>query len=92
MCNKCKFGNAALAGRRAKHNKYIMLNAPNTALARISALLRGAKSPSILPLAESGWSSLHAVVADTDFWRVIGELKAADAQGILVLPIEKMID
>jgi ATP phosphoribosyltransferase len=80
------------AVRRAKHNKYIMLNAPNAALGRISALLPGSKSPSILPLAETGWSSLHAVVADTDFWRVIGELKAAGAQGILVLPIEKMID
>jgi ATP phosphoribosyltransferase len=80
------------AVRRAKHTKYIMLNAPNDALDLITALLPGSKSPSILPLAETGWSSLHAVVADTDFWQIIGKLKAAGAQGILVLPIEKMID
>jgi ATP phosphoribosyltransferase len=79
------------AVRKAKHNKYIMLNAPNDALDRIISLIPGAKSPSILPLATPGWSSVHSVVSDHDFWEVIGSLKAAGAEGILVLPIEKMI-
>lgn len=80
------------AVRRARHTKYIMLNAPNEALERIIDLIPGAKSPSVLPLAKSGWSSVHSVVSDEDFWEVIGSLKAAGAQGILVLPIEKMIE
>lgn len=78
--------------RRARHNKYIMLNAPDAGLERIISLIPGAKSPSILPLATKGWSSVHSVVSDHDFWRVIGDLKAAGAEGILVLPIEKMIE
>jgi ATP phosphoribosyltransferase len=81
----------ARAVRKAKHNKYIMLNAPNDALDRIISLIPGAKSPSILPLATPGWSSVHSVVSDHDFWEVIGSLKAAGAEGILVLPIEKMV-
>ncbi len=81
----------ARAVRKARHNKYIMLNAPTDALDRIIALIPGATSPSIMPLAKKGWSSLHSVVSDHDFWEVIGSLKAAGAEGILVLPIEKMI-
>ena len=81
----------ARAVRKARHNKYIMLNAPTAQLERIISLIPGAKSPSVLPLATPGWSSVHSVVSDHDFWQVIGSLKAAGAEGILVLPIEKMI-
>ena len=81
----------ARAVRKARHNKYIMLNAPNAAIEKIISLIPGAKSPSVLPLATKGWSSVHSVVSDHDFWEVIGSLKAAGAEGILVLPIEKMI-
>lgn len=75
----------------ARNNKYILLNAPNDAIPRITALLPGIKSPTIMPLAESGWSSLHSVVNENDFWQVIDQLRQAGAQGILVVPIEKMI-
>ena len=68
-----------------------MLNAPNKALEKIIALIPGAKSPSVLPLATPGWSSVHSVISDHDFWEVIGSLRAAGSEGILVLPIEKMI-
>jgi ATP phosphoribosyltransferase len=81
----------AQAVRKARHNKYILLNAPNHALDKVISLIPGAKSPSILPLATPGWSSVHSVVSDHDFWEVIGALKAAGAESILVLPIEKMI-
>ena len=79
------------AVQRAQRAKYILLNAPNDKIKEISALLPGAKSPSILPLAEEGWSSLHSVVNEDDFWEIIEKLKEAGAQGILVVPIEKMI-
>lgn len=79
------------AVQRAHRAKYILLNAPNESIAAISALLPGTKSPSILPLAEEGWSSLHSVVNEDDFWEVIEKIKDAGAQGILVVPIEKMI-
>ena len=79
------------AVQKARHNKYIMLNAPNKSLDKIISLIPGAKSPSVLPLATPGWSSVHSVVSDHDFWEVIGGLKAAGAESILVLPIEKMI-
>lgn len=79
------------AVQRAQRAKYILLNAPNEKIEEISALLPGAKSPSILPLAEEGWSSLHSVVNEDDFWGIIEKLKEAGAQGILVVPIEKMI-
>lgn len=75
----------------ARNNKYILLNAPNAQLTQIVSLLPGMKSPTILPLAESGWSSVHSVISDTDFWDNIDALKAAGAQGILVVPIEKMV-
>jgi ATP phosphoribosyltransferase len=75
----------------ARHNKYILLNAPNGKLQEIIALLPGMKSPTILPLAEEGWSSLHSVISETEFWDKIDGLKQLGAQGILVVPIEKMV-
>lgn len=77
--------------KKAKNNKYILLNAPNDKLKEIIALLPGMKSPTVLPLAEEGWSSVHSVLNENDFWDIIEQLKAAGAQGILVVPIEKMI-
>jgi ATP phosphoribosyltransferase len=77
--------------KKAKNNKYILLNAPNQNLANIVALLPGIKSPTVLPLAQSGWSSVHSVVNENDFWELIEKLKDAGAEGILVVPIEKMI-
>lgn len=75
----------------AENNKYILLNAPNEKLDTIISLLPGMKSPTVLPLAMEGWSSLHSVISETDFWQVIDNLKEAGAQGILVIPIEKMV-
>ena len=79
------------AVRKARHTKYILLNAPNENLSEIISLLPGMKSPTVLPLAEPGWSSVHSVVNEDDFWDIIEKLKLAGAQGILVVPIEKMI-
>ncbi len=79
------------AVRKAKNNKYILLNAPNDNLSEIVRLLPGMKSPTVLPLAEPGWSSVHSVLNENDFWEIIEQLKDAGAQGILVVPIEKMI-
>jgi ATP phosphoribosyltransferase len=79
------------AVKTAKNNKYIILNAPNSQLKNISAVLPGMKSPTVTPLAEAGWSSVQSVVNENDFWEVIEKLKQFEAQGILVLPIEKMI-
>lgn len=76
---------------RSKGKKYIMLNAPNDKLAEITKMLPGMKSPTIMPLAESGWSSVHSVIEEKYFWENILKLKALGAEGILVLPIEKMI-
>lgn len=76
----------------ARQNKYISLNAPNDALERICRILPGLKSPTIIPLAIEGWSSLHSVIREDDFWEVIDRLREAGAQGILVMPIEKMIE
>jgi len=77
--------------KKSKHNKYILLNAPNDKLDKIIQILPGMKSPTIVPLAKEGWSSLHSVVNEDDFWELIESLKANGAQGILVVPIEKMI-
>ncbi len=77
--------------KKAKRNKYILLNAPNDQLSTIFELLPGMKSPTVLPLAEEGWSSVHSVLSEDEFWEKIEQLKAAGAQGILVVPIEKMI-
>jgi len=79
------------AVRKARNNKYVLLNAPNDKIDTITKLLPGMKSPTILPLAESGWSSIHSVINEADFWNVIEQLKANGAQGILIIPIEKMI-
>lgn len=79
------------AKQAAANNKYILLNAPNEKIEEISTLLPGMKSPSVLPLSTPGWSSLHSVVQEADFWAVIDELRQAGAEGILVIPIEKMI-
>lgn len=79
------------AVRKAKKNKYILLNAPNHSLDKIINLLPGMRSPTVLPLAESGWSSVHSVLNEDEFWEKIEQLKAAGAEGILVIPIEKMI-
>ena len=79
------------AVKKAKNNKYVLLNAPNEKLDTICQLLPGMKSPTILPLAEEGWSSVHSVISETDFWNIIEKLKSNGAQGILVIPIEKMI-
>lgn len=76
---------------RARSTKYITLNTPTEAIPEIIKLLPGLKSPSVLPLATPGWSSLHTVVAEDDFWEIVEGLKRAGAQGILVLPIEKVI-
>ena len=77
--------------RKARNNKYVLLNAPNDKLEIICNLLPGMKSPTILPLATSGWSSVHSVINDTDFWNIIEKLKDNGAEGILIIPIEKMI-
>jgi ATP phosphoribosyltransferase len=75
----------------SRNNKYILLNAPDDKLKDICNMLPGMKSPTIMPLALKGWSSVHSVISDTDFWAVIGQLKEKGAQGILVIPIEKMV-
>ncbi|MEM9076238.1 MAG: ATP phosphoribosyltransferase [Bacteroidota bacterium] len=75
----------------ARNNKYVLLNAPNEKLDDILDLLPGMRSPTVLPLAEKGWSSVHTVIQQDTFWEVIDELKLAGAEGILVCPIEKMV-
>jgi len=77
--------------KNAKENKYILLNAPEPAIAEICKILPGMKSPTVLPLAEKGWCSLHSVVKEDEFWERISQLREAGAEGILVIPIEKMI-
>lgn len=79
------------AVEKGRGKKYIMLNAPNDKLDQIIKVLPGMTSPTIMPLARSGWSSLHSVINESEFWVVIGNLKKNGAEGILVLPIEKMI-
>lgn len=77
--------------QRGQNAKYVVLNAKESDVANIKALLPGMKAPSIMPLAESGWVSIHSVISENDFWDIIEALREAGAQGILVLPIEKMI-
>lgn len=79
------------AVKKAKNNKYIVLNAPEENLHQIISLLPGMKSPTVTPLAEKGWHSVHSVLSEDTFWDIIEKLKNAGAQGILVIPIEKMI-
>jgi len=89
LLNKLLFRIQAV--KKAKRNKYVLLNAPNEKLNEIIGLLPGMKSPTVLPLAESGWSSVHSVLSEDEFWDKIEQLKSAGAQGILVVPIEKMV-
>jgi len=77
--------------QRAEGKKYILLNVPNEKIELIVKLLPGMKAPTLVPLAKDGWSSMHSVIDENDFWEVIGKLKKAGAEGILVVPIEKMI-
>ncbi len=79
------------AYKNGRGKKYVLLNAPNEVLPDIVKILPGMRSPSILPLADKGWSSVHSVIDDDDFWEIIDELKRHGAEGILVVPIEKMI-
>ena len=79
------------AVKKAKKSKYVLMNAPNDQLENIISLLPGMRSPTILPLAKEGWSSVHSVLSEDKFWEIIEKLKAAGAEGILVVPIEKMI-
>lgn len=80
--------NAVLEG---KNNKYVLLNAPNENIDKIISLLPGMRSPTVLPLAQEGWSSIHSVINEDDFWESIERLREAGAEGVLVVPIEKMI-
>ncbi|MBL4704452.1 MAG: ATP phosphoribosyltransferase [Flavobacteriales bacterium] len=75
----------------SKNNKYILLNAPNDKITEITRLLPGMKSPTVLPLAKEGWSSMHSVINENDFWEVIDQLQLVGAEGILIVPIEKMV-
>ena len=79
------------AVQSAKNNKYILMNCPNEAIEKITQVIPGMKSPTIMPLGRPGWSSLHSVVDENDFWKKINQLKSFGAEGILVIPIEKMI-
>ncbi|MCB0645104.1 MAG: ATP phosphoribosyltransferase [Saprospiraceae bacterium] len=76
---------------KARKNKYILFNIPNDKIEEASKILPVLKSPTVLPLVEEGWSSLHSVISDDDFWNIMSKLKACGAQGILVIPIEKMV-
>ena len=76
---------------RAKNSKYILMNLPNNKIDEVSSILPVLKSPTILPLAKEGWSSLHSVIDEDKFWEVIDELKSAGAEGILVVPIDKIV-
>jgi ATP phosphoribosyltransferase len=79
------------AVKKAKNNKYILMNCPDAAIEKITSVIPGMKSPTIVPLARKGWSSLHSVVDENDFWEKIDLLRECGAEGILVIPIEKMI-
>ena len=76
---------------RARDSRYVLMNAPNEKIASIAKILPGMRSPTVLPLAEAGWSSIHTVIKKEKFWEIIDELKSAGAEGILVCPIEKMV-
>jgi len=76
---------------RAKNTKYILMNVPNSKIQEVSTILPVLKSPTVLPLVEKGWSSLHSVINEEKFWNVIDALKKAGAEGILIIPIDKMV-
>ncbi|SDW97785.1 ATP phosphoribosyltransferase [Lutibacter oricola] len=89
ILNKLQFRiQAVLKGRKSK---YVLMNAPNEKVDKIISLLPGMRSPTVLPLAEEGWSSIHTVIEKNSFWEVIDELKENGAEGLLVVPIEKMV-
>lgn len=89
ILNKLQFRiQSVLKGRQSR---YVLLNAPNDKLETIIKILPGMRSPTVLPLAEKGWSSVHSVLNKNEFWEIIDELKANGAEGILVCPIEKMV-
>lgn len=79
------------AVQAAEDKKYILMNVPNNSLDKILEVLPGIKSPTIMPLAKEGWSSVHTVLEEKRFWEIINKLKTAGAEGILVLNIEKMV-
>lgn len=79
------------AVQKGKSNKYVLMNVPNASIPRVIELIPGMRSPTILPLAQEGWSSVHSVLSEDQFWENIEELRAAGAEGILVVPIEKMV-
>ena len=79
------------SGQVAEDKKYVLMNGPTENIEKIIEVLPGMKSPTIMPLAKDGWNSLHAVIDEKGFWEVIGKLKSLGAEGILVIPIEKMI-
>lgn len=79
------------AVKAAEDKKYVLMNVPTDKVAEVVAVLPGAKSPTVMPLATEGWSSVHTVIDEKRFWQIIRQLKALGAQGILVIPIEKMI-
>lgn len=79
------------AVRKAKRYKYVLLNVPNAQIESVSKLMPGMKSPSVLPLATEGWSSMHSVLHEDEFWHIIEKMKSLGAEGILITPIEKMI-
>ena len=79
------------AVKAAQGKKYIMMNVPNSQLEAVISVLPGIKSPTVMPLAQGDWSSVHTVLDEKRFWEIIGKLKSLGAEGILVLPIEKMI-
>ena len=89
ILDKIKFRIEAVL--KGQSSKYVLLNAPNKSLEAIISILPGMKSPTVLPLAESGWSSVHSVIDKNQFWEIIDDLKALGAQGILICPIEKMV-
>ncbi len=79
------------AVQKGKSNNYVLMNAPNESIEKIISLIPGMRSPTILPLAQPGWSSIHSVLSEDQFWENIEELRAAGAEGILVVPIAKMV-
>jgi len=89
ILNKLQFRIQAVL--KARKSKYILMNAPNEKIPNIIKLLPGMRSPTVLPLAEEGWSSIHTVIEKDSFWEVIDELKTNGAEGLLVIPIEKMV-
>lgn len=76
---------------RAENNKYVVLNAPNNKIESIIKLIPGIKSPTVVPLSDPDWSAIHSVISDDDFWSVVQSLRDSGAQGILVIPVDKMI-